>query len=158
MMRYYKMTDADGNRHSFSVVVEPLAANIAAESERLAFKKLKAEFLRIAAPMLGVSYDTLKQRQRNYRYQKITAAAVGAAVIAALFSAYAYQQKTVIARQADQLAEEYTNNLISQSEYYVKEARELLNNNDTVGAVKKLLQALPDRETDRPVVADAVYM
>ena len=151
-------TDADGNRHSFSVEVEPLAANIAAESERLAFKKLKAEFLRIAAPMLGVSYDTLKQRQRNYRYQKITAAAVGAAVIAALFSAYAYQQKTVIARQADQLAEEYTNNLISQSNYYVKEARELLNNNDTVGAVKKLLQALPDRETDRPVVADAVYM
>lgn len=151
-------TDAEGNRHSFSVEVEPLAANIVAESERLAFKKLKAEFLRIAAPMLGVSYDTLKQRQRNYRYQKITAAAVGAAVIAALFSAYAYQQKTVIAKQADQLAEEYTNNLISQSNYYVKEARELLNNNDTVGAVKKLLQALPDKEADRPVVADAVYM
>lgn len=148
--------ETDGQLHRISVEVEPLAANIVAESEAASLKKLRAEFLRIAAPMLGVTYDTLKQRQRTYRYQRITAAAVGAAVIAVLFSGYALRQKSVIAGQAAQITEEFARNLISQSEYYVKEANELLKNNDIPGAVERLLAALPDEQTERPIVADAV--
>lgn len=151
------LSDTQGKTtRRITIEVEPLAANITADSEKASLKKLKTEFLRIAAPMLGVSYDTLKQRQRTYRYQKVTAAAIGAAVIAVLFSAYAYRQNAVISGQAAQITEEYTKNLISQAKYYTKEAKDLLQNNNIVGAVERLLLALPDEENDRPVTADAV--
>ena len=151
------LSDTQGKTtRRITIEVEPLAANITADSEKASLKKLKSEFLRIAAPMLGVTYDTLKQRQRTYRYQKVTAAAIGAAVIAVLFSAYAYRQNAVISGQAAQITEEYTKNLISQAKYYTKEAKDLLQNNNIVGAVERLLLALSDEENDRPVTADAV--
>ena len=137
--------------------MEPLAANIVAESERDSFKKLKGEFLRIAAPLLGISYDALKQRQRTYRYQKIMVISGAVMAGAIAFSVYAYRQTAIISRQAQEISEEYRQNLISQSKYYVKEAKELKESNNSIQAVEKLLLALPDEKIDRPVVSDAVF-
>lgn len=47
-----------------TVEKEPLAANIVADSRSGMLKKLKSESLRIFAPMLGVTYDDLKRRER----------------------------------------------------------------------------------------------
>ncbi len=150
-------TDSDGNEVRIRAEVEPLAANIVAKSERDSFKKLKGEFLRIAAPLLGISYDALKQRQRTYRYQKIMVVSGAVMAGAIAFSVYAYRQTATISRQAQEISKEYRQNLISQSKYYVKEAKELKESNNTIQAVEKLLLALPDEKIDRPVVSDAVF-
>lgn len=150
-------TDSDGNEVRIRAEVEPLAANIVAKSERDSFKKLKGEFLRIAAPLLGISYDALKQRQRTYRYQKIMVVSGAVMAGAVIFSVYAYRQSAIISRQAQEISEEYRQNLLSQSKYYVKEAKELKESNNSIQAVEKLLLALPDGKTDRPVVSDAVF-
>ena len=49
------------------VAVEPLAADVRADSVQAALKKLSGEKLRILAPMLGISYDDLKQRAKQRR-------------------------------------------------------------------------------------------
>lgn len=151
------VTDLEGNKVTVKAEVEPLAANIVAGSERDSFKKLKGEFLRIAAPLLGISYDALKQRQRTYRYQKIMVVSGAVMAGAIAFSVYAYRQTATISRQAQEISKEYRQNLISQSKYYVKEAKELKESNNTIQAVEKLLLALPDEKIDRPVVSDAVF-
>lgn len=151
------VTDFAGNKVTVKAEVEPLAANIVAGSERDSFKKLKGEFLRIAAPLLGISYDALKQRQRTYRYQKIMVISGAVMAGAIAFSVYAYRQTAIISRQAQEISEEYRQNLISQSKYYVKEAKELKESNNSIQAVEKLLLALPNEKTDRPVVSDAAF-
>ena len=45
-------------------------------------KKLKEEFLRILAPMLGCTYDELKQRHRDYMFRRVIAGVSAAAVLA----------------------------------------------------------------------------
>ena len=61
-------TDADGNIRA----VEPLAANIAAPTNAKRMKRLKTEHLRLAAAMLGCSYDSLYQRERRYRQRRLS--------------------------------------------------------------------------------------
>ena len=46
---------------------EPLAANIVAESEKESMKLLSVEKLRLLAPILGVSFDELRNRRRRNR-------------------------------------------------------------------------------------------
>ena len=46
---------------------EPLAANISAPSRQESRKKLKIEKLRILAPILGVSFDELRNRRHRRR-------------------------------------------------------------------------------------------
>lgn len=137
---------------------EVLAADARGADRKEIVKRLKGDtLLKIAAPMLGITFDSLKQRRRAYRYKQIAGVATLLTAIALAFSGYAYRQARIIANQADALLEEYTRTLISQSEYYVKEAQELIESNNIVGAVEKLLLALPDDTTDRPVLSGAVY-
>ena len=73
--------DEAGNRTE----VEPLAANLRGSDWK---KKLKDEKLRLLAPMLGVTFDELKQRER----QRIPAgpSVVSAAAVAAARRAWAF--------------------------------------------------------------------
>ena len=87
---------------------EPLAANIAAESERESMRLLSVEKLRLLAPIFGVSFDEL--RNRRLRNQIRLAAALGSVVLigAAAFSAYAFSRMTVISAQNKALQEEFS--------------------------------------------------
>ena len=86
---------------------EPLAANIAAGSERDSLKKLKTEKLRLIAPMLGVAYDDLMNRRRRARNRIL--AATGAAVLTGglVFLGYALTRMNTISGQNRQLAQRY---------------------------------------------------
>lgn len=64
--------------------VEPLAADIRGKDSGERNKKFKTEFLRIAAPVLGCTYDDLKQRHRE-RIIKRNVIAVG--ILAAFLTA-----------------------------------------------------------------------
>jgi len=58
------LVDEDGN------AVEPLAADVRGATRREVKRKLKTEIVRLAAPLLGCSYDNLRQRHRERRLKK----------------------------------------------------------------------------------------
>ncbi len=76
-----------------TVFVEPLAADIRAETWKESLKLLKEEKLRLLAPVLGCAFDDLRRRHLRRRVQKI-ACAVGAALLFSLsfggFSTWQY--------------------------------------------------------------------
>ncbi len=75
MIRY--STDAEGNR----IEIDPHAADVRGADQKTRFKKLKNEKLRLLAPMLSVTFDELKQREKQRRRKKLLI--IGAAVLAA---------------------------------------------------------------------------
>lgn len=86
---------------------EPLAANITAASSEESRKKLKIERLRILAPILGVSFDELRNR-RHRRRMRILLAVSGAVVLgAAVFLGYAFNRMTMISGQNRELNAQY---------------------------------------------------
>lgn len=84
---------------------EPLAADVRDDSVRGRKKLIKAESLRILAPMLGVDYDDLKQRNRERYFKKVVS--IAAAIIAVLIAFLAYVSYTSIeiSRQSDIIKE-----------------------------------------------------
>ena len=68
--------------------VEPLAADVRGESIGEIRKKLKTECMRLAAPILGCSYDDLRQRHRERKMRKIIAIFVGISILGVAFGVY----------------------------------------------------------------------
>ena len=134
------LTDDDGNP------VEPLAADVRGENDRERFKKLKTELLRLAAPILGCTYDELRQRHRERRIRKIISVAVAVAVCSILFGMYSFYNATII-------AENLKGKQINQSKFLANKSLELLDYGDRKAAALVALEALPSEEEDRPYVA-----
>lgn len=84
------LTDDNGNP------VEPLAADVRGGSHRAVGKKLKTELLRLAAPLLGCSYDDLRQRHRERRMKKALGAFAAVAVLALAFGIYSAYNAMII--------------------------------------------------------------
>ena len=85
--------------------VEPLAADIRDTSVSGMIKKLGTEKLRILAPMLGVSFDSLRQRDRRRKLRLAAGTAAASVVLLAGFLTYALIKNSQIAEQRD-IAEE----------------------------------------------------
>lgn len=129
-----------------------LAADARGKNEKEVLAKLRKDvLLKIAAPMLGTTYDTLKQRRKTYLFQRAAAAAVLGLIAAIAFSGYAVTQN----RRIDT---EYRKTLVNQSQYLAALAQEQLNSNNPMEAIELALSALPTDEQDRPVVASAEYV
>ena len=60
-----EVVSTDGSKHLERQEVEPLGADIRAVSIRKQRKRLKTEYLRIAAPILGCGFDDLYQRAQR---------------------------------------------------------------------------------------------
>lgn len=76
------VTDENGVTTYQNHVIEPLAANVSANSTRESLKKLNTEFLRIAAPILGCGYDNLYNREHKKKIRRLFT--IGGIVIALL--------------------------------------------------------------------------
>lgn len=76
------VVDEHGNNVKIEKKVEPLAANLIANDKKQLFKKLDKEFLRIATPMLGCTYDQLYNRTQKRKMQRIIA--LSSSIIAVL--------------------------------------------------------------------------
>ncbi len=115
-------------------------------------KKLSGDaLLRLAAPMLGTTFDSLKQRRKIQLFQQIAAASVAALTLAIFFSVYAV-------RQNHRIQEEYRKNLISESKYLAALAQTALDDGDALKAMDIALRALPSEELDRPVIPQAQFV
>lgn len=145
--RQVTVTLEDGSEETATVPMEPLSCDY-----RGNFRKARNEELpRLAAAMLGCSYDELKQRQRQYRVRRLTAAFSVVAVLLAALSAY-------FAWSASQIQQNYILSLQNQSQYLSAESVSLLENGDRVNAMLLALEALPKDEDDkRPVIPEAEY-
>ena len=130
-----------------------LAADARARTKEEMIRIIKKDtVLRVAAPMLGVSYDSLKQRRRTYVMQRAAAVAASAAVLMAGFTAHTlYQSARIRAAHRETLAR--------QGELLAKSSEELLQQGDRMGAIRAALEALPDssHDTSKPVTNEAVY-
>lgn len=82
------VTDADGNVKYENRKIEPLAANVADQSIKGSLKKLKTEFLRIAAPLLGCGYYTLYNRDQKRHMRRLLTVAAFVVLFSLAFGLY----------------------------------------------------------------------
>ena len=141
-----KVTDSKGDTYEVDTPVEPLSCDY-----RMPFSRAKKEELpRLAAAIVGCSYDELVRRQRAYRMRRTMV--IGAVLLAA---ALAFGGYMFYSRQKIDAA--YKDSLISRSRYLAKESENLLDNEDRIGALFLALEALPTEEgDDKPVTSEAV--
>lgn len=71
----------DGTETSETRKVDPLGADVRAKTNTERRKKLKTEFLRPAASILGCEFDMLFQRQHRRKVRRLKYTAVGASVV-----------------------------------------------------------------------------
>ena len=139
-----QLLEADGDGHS----IEPLAANIAANSQRQVFSRLRNEFLRIAAAMLGCSYDALRQRKKQYAMKRmlIMFAAVSAVAILFMF---------ILVDRNQQIQQQYEQAQFNESQMLALLSEQALVQQDRIQAIQYALTALGDEEYPRPYVPAA---
>ncbi len=131
---------------------EVLAADARGSSWPEVRKKLSGDaLLRLAAPMLGTTFDSLKQRRKIQLFQRLAAATAAALSLTLAFSAYAV-------RQNQRIQSEYRKNLISESKYLATLAENAYDSGDPLKAREIALRALPSQDLDRPVVPQAQFI
>lgn len=83
-----KKIDFKGNEVELIEAIEPLAADVRAENEKQAKKKLKKERYRILAPMFGLDFNDLKRRERERALKRIIALSLGISLIVAIVALF----------------------------------------------------------------------
>ena len=158
--------------------VEPLAANIVADSLKNSMKKLKTEFLRIAAPLLGCDFNDLFQREKRREAARrrlifgsvsgvlslISIISVASAVTINGKNKQIQKQNDQILEQNDQIkaqnAEIESKNdalLVENAGHLAVESENLFKENNLIPAIKKAVSALPAAGEDKPVLPEAEY-
>jgi len=159
--------------------VEPLAADVRGENRKERNSKFKTEILRLAAPIIGCSYDDLKQRHRERIIKRtlISVSAIAGVVAAAGIAFGIYNsnvadrmkqladekaaladEKAALAdektRLADEILVEFKQKQENQSRFYAEESISLLNEGRREEAVLVAREGLPV-DGDRPYVPEA---
>ncbi len=158
--------------------VEPLAANIVADSLKESMKKLKTESLRIAAPLLGCDFNDLFQREKRREAAKRRLIFGGVSGILSLISFISVAAAVTISgknrqiqKQNEQIIEqngqikahnaeiENMNSAlrIENSRHLAVESENLFLENDLVPAIKKAYAALLATGENNPVLPEAEY-
>ena len=143
---------------TISIPIEPLSCDW-----RMPPRKAKREELpRLAAALMNCGYNELRQRERQYRTQRMVAAFSLALTISLGFMAYFIYSNTQIQRANDQLFNanlQITANLEqalkNQSQFLANASSEILDDGDRLTAMLLALEALPEYEGERPYVATA---
>jgi len=135
----------DGTTKSFLREKEPLCCDY-----RLPFRKAdKEELPRLAAALIGCSYDELMNRRRAYQMQRVT-------ILGLVLSLLAFAFAGVVLRSRMRLQSSYDDTLRNQSIYLANESKRLLSNEQRIEAIQLALAALPSEGEKRPVTAEAV--
>ncbi len=130
--------------------VEPLAADVRGKSRSQITSKLRTEIVRLAATILGCSYDELKQRHKERRMRKVIGVSMVISMLAVAFGIYSVYNYMAIQKN-------YEGKLINQSKYLADTSLSLLNKGDRITAGLIALEALPSADRDRPVVTAAQF-
>jgi len=148
-----EVSDADGNISYQSHVIEPLAANVSAETTKESLKKLKTEFLRIAAPLLGCGYDTLYNRNQKRHVRRIII--IAALIMTFLFAFGLYTSAMLLEINAQKSALQVANdNLRIKTEELDKSNRELQETNASLEQKTKEAQDNLEEANKQKTVAE----
>ncbi|WP_022775389.1 toll/interleukin-1 receptor domain-containing protein [Butyrivibrio sp. AE2015] len=141
-----EIQDENGETHTIEVPLEPLSCDF-----RLPVKRARAEELpRLAAALIGCSYDELMNRHRQYKMRKLTAIFAGAMALMIGFTGYMLYSNSLIHKN-------YIESLRNKSKYLANESLKLLENENRIEAMQLALEALPKDEKDEtPVTPEAL--
>ena len=144
-----QLTEKRDGSGKVTEIIEPLAANIAADSASKRNRLFRTESLRILASLIGCPYDALYRREQRRRTRKAAtaAAAIGAAL--AVFIGVLLNRNAEILRQ-------HRNTQINESRVLAALSENADREGDYRGSVSYALSALPE-EDGRPYVAAAEY-
>ena len=136
----------NGEEETVITEIEPLAVDYRG-SYRTA---RKVELPRLAARIIGCSYDELVMRQERYRRKRM-------AIITAAIAALSTMAITYLLWSNHKINTNYRLSQINESKLLAQQSLTSLSDTDRYSALKSSLEALPDEKTDRPVVDEAVY-
>lgn len=157
----------DGTTKIERMEVEPLAADVRGSSEREITKKLKQELLRLAAPILGCSYDDLKQRHRERKLKRMLFGASATAVVFLIFGGISttlalriQKQAQMIEKQSEKIKEQYHDVMVRQSQTLADTSQRLLEEGDRITSILLAKEALPENNKEgmeKPYTEQAEY-
>lgn len=127
-------------------IIEPLSCDY-----RLPARKAKKEELpRLAAALIGCSYDELVRRERAYKMRQLV-------IVSSIVTAAAVGFAVYMMRSRRKLQEAYSDSLRQQVLNLASESRLYLDQDKRTDAVLNSLISVPSEEMpDRPVTAEAV--
>ena len=140
-----EVRDEEGN---LIETVEPLAANIVADSELKRNRLFQTESLRILASLIGCPYDALYHREQRYRMRRMGIAAAAGALVAAGFIG-------MLLNRNAKIREQLMASMINESRALAALSESSFRDGDYRGALGYALDALPGRDPQRPYVAEA---
>ena len=164
--RDIETTDENGQTVTVRESVEPLAADVRADSPRKRNKLCDDAVLRMVAPMYGLGYDDLKQRHREQKIRRIAAISAIAAGIFFVFGMVCMfltmkinSQKTVIEQQHEELQTQYTKEQIKFAESMTVVSDTLMQEGRQKDAVYAVYNAMPHDldNPDKPYVVSTQY-
>ncbi|MBR6968523.1 MAG: TIR domain-containing protein [Ruminococcus sp.] len=172
-LTYAEMTTTNekGEEIRVKVDVEPLAANIKADTLKESMKKLNTEYLRIAAPLLGCDFNDLFQREKRREAAKrrrifggvsgilslISIISIASAVTISGKNVRIKKQNDQIKEQNEQIANKNRDLLIENAGHLAVESENLFKENNLIPAIQKAVEALPADGEDKPVLPEAEY-
>ncbi len=135
-----------GFPETVKIPVEPLSCDF-----RLPKRLAKHQELpRLAAALIGCSYDELMNRHRQHRMRQATLAFSGVLAVSLLFGGYMYKSRQAVQKNLNE-------SLRNQSRYLANESEDLLNNEQRITALQLALESLPKDEDDkRPITPESI--
>lgn len=142
-----------GETYTERIPLEPLSCDLRGDPK----KAMRTELHRMAAPLLGCSYDELVQRQRRYQRQRMMTVMSTLIAGTSLLAAYFFWTSVQIQKSYLTAEQNYQQSLKNQSRYLSAEAITALKNGDRLTALQLAIEALPTPEAPRPFISEAEY-
>ena len=138
--------------------VEPLAADVRADSKSKMCKLIKSELLRLLAPMFGLDFDDLRQRHRERRNKKIMTATVAAAALGTVIGIAGVATSLKIKEQSREIEKNNKILLSNQAKSLAEKSLDMLEEDDRYGAISLALQSLTEYDgIEMPYTAEGKY-
>ena len=146
LKRRIETVDENGRPVVIEEPTEPLSCDY-----RLPLKQArKVELPRLAAALIGCSYDELVQRAEQYRLRRWRLIAGSVAAASAVALSYLVWSNRQISHNLEQSQR-------NMSLYLAEESGTALENQDRLRAVWLALKALPSETENKPVISEAEY-
>ena len=124
--------------------VEPLAADVRADTVGAIKRKLRRELPRLVAPILGCPYDALVMREQKRKTRRLLTAAAAVLTVTTAFSAVLLMKNRQIEAQNQELISQKEQIQWRESELLALDAEEALANGHIREALELSLAAMPE--------------
>lgn len=142
----------NGEEITFIEEIQPMAADIRGKNKREIRHKLSTEILRLISPILGCTFDDLKQRHRERIRKKVI---IGSALLGCSIMSFGILN----AWRLQQVEEQMNAKLATQSRALADQSIRLLEKGHRIDAILVALEALPKNllNPERPLMEEVEY-